>query len=239
MPRTEDAFGQFVSKKAYEICYALFRVASQVKHPNFADRLEGQGLDLLESAVNNDYRAVSVAVRAVEYLLRIGADVNIVNQSNAQVIIYELGQFDSAIAELDKPAEVLPVNLDNIFSQLPVLAENPRMSRSVINNEGKIEGTAQNQSQNEPKPFDAKEQNNGNGNGNNNHGNGIVKAAMRKSTILEIIRQNGNCHLKEIQDTLPNVSERTVRYDIQNLIEQGLVERLGNGGPATYYRNRT
>jgi DeoR/GlpR family transcriptional regulator of sugar metabolism len=61
---------------------------------------------------------------------------------------------------------------------------------------------------------------------------------MRQSAILERIRQNNNCRLKDVQEWLSDVSERTIRYDLQNLIGQGLVERLGNGGPATFYRIR-
>jgi len=35
---------------------------------------------------------------------------------------------------------------------------------------------------------------------------------------------------------LPNISERTIRYDLQTLLEQGLVERVGNAGPSVFYR---
>jgi len=66
---------------------------------------------------------------------------------------------------------------------------------------------------------------------------GVVKSAIRQSVILEKIRQIGNCRIKDIQDTLPDTSERTIRYDMQNLTKQGLVERVG-GGPSSYYRVR-
>ncbi len=229
MPRTEDVFSQFVSKKAYELCYALFRVASQVKHPSFADRLEERGLDLLESALNENCETAGLASRTIEYLLRMGVDVNILNSNNVQVIINELRQFNSAIAELKNSAKVAAtVNLDDVFSKLPVPTENHRTSQSVVQ-EKRGEEMAHGQNQNESSHVHANGENNGNG-------NGMVKSAMRKSAILEIIRQNSTCRLKNIQDTLPDASERTIRYDIQNLIEQGLIERIGNGGPATHYK---
>ena len=49
-------FNQFVSKKAYEICYALFRIASSLKQRSFASHLEDQGLSLLKSAAEEDYK---------------------------------------------------------------------------------------------------------------------------------------------------------------------------------------
>jgi len=42
--------------------------------------------------------------------------------------------------------------------------------------------------------------------------------------------------MKDIQEYLPESSERTIRYDLQDLVEQGVIERIGNGGPATFYR---
>lgn len=35
---------------------------------------------------------------------------------------------------------------------------------------------------------------------------------------------------------LGSVSERTLRYDLQRLVEQGKIVRVGSGGPGTYYR---
>lgn len=57
----------------------------------------------------------------------------------------------------------------------------------------------------------------------------------RQLKILEIVRELADCSLKDIQDRLPDVSERTVRYDIQTLLDSGKVQRVGNGGPGTFY----
>ncbi|TSD02778.1 MAG: hypothetical protein Athens071426_386, partial [Parcubacteria group bacterium Athens0714_26] len=83
-------------------------------------------------------------------------------------------------------------------------------------------------------------------NGNNNLDGGIT---IRQNTIVEKIRQfntrqsvnndsaiaesNGNetlpqgvCRLKDILILFPEVSERTLRYDLQRLCEQGVIERV-------------
>ncbi len=65
-----------------------------------------------------------------------------------------------------------------------------------------------------------------------------AKAAMRQAAILEKIRQSGNCRIKDIQELLPDCSERTIRYDLQTLLEQNHIERVGGGGPAVLYRIR-
>ena len=69
-----------------------------------------------------------------------------------------------------------------------------------------------------------------------NNINGILKSAIRQTAILDRIRQTGNCRLKDIQEVLPEASERTIRYDLQTLLEQNLIERVGNAGPSVFYR---
>lgn len=63
-------------------------------------------------------------------------------------------------------------------------------------------------------------------------------AMIRQSAILGKIRQSSYCRLKDIQDLIPNSSERTLRYDLQKLIDQGSIERVGSGGPSSFYRVR-
>jgi hypothetical protein len=64
----------------------------------------------------------------------------------------------------------------------------------------------------------------------------FIKAEIRQSAILGKIRQSGNCRMKDLQDVLPGCSERTIRYDLQSLLEQKLIERIGNGGPSVFYQ---
>lgn len=71
---------------------------------------------------------------------------------------------------------------------------------------------------------------------NTESGNGL-SAAIRQSAIIEKIRQSENrqTQLKELLAAFPEVSERTMRYDLQKLCAQGLLERVGSGGPGSYY----
>ena len=57
----------------------------------------------------------------------------------------------------------------------------------------------------------------------------------RQAMILDKIRQSGNCRTSELHGVLPDLSERTLRYDLQRLVEQGKIER-GGAGPASWYR---
>ena len=59
--------------------------------------------------------------------------------------------------------------------------------------------------------------------------------------IYELIRQFGKesgngCRMRDLQESFTGVSERTIRYDLEKLIEMGLIERAGQSGPSTFYR---
>jgi hypothetical protein len=72
----------------------------------------------------------------------------------------------------------------------------------------------------------------------NNGMGGFLKSGMRQIAILDKIRQSGNCRMRDIQEILPDSSERTIRYDLESLMERRLIERMGNGGPSVSYRMR-
>lgn len=73
------------------------------------------------------------------------------------------------------------------------------------------------------------------GQSGNENGIGI---AIRQSAIINKIRSGNDdgCRLKDLTAEFPDVSERTLRYDLSKLCEQGIIERVGNGGPASHYR---
>ena len=219
-----DGANQSIIKKSYEICYALIRVGQSVQSKLFAERLEGNGLSLLEFSVKGEYgKAISVSA-ALEYLLRLGADAGLMSIHNSSIVCEELTNLNAAIAELMKAAKPSPINLDSVFSKLAITSdkENSHYIDSSLDKKDS------------PKSNNNKEA--GFHEVSINHSNNPIKAAMRQSAILERIRQSGNCRLKDLQEYFKDASERTIRYDIQDLVEKGLVDRLGNGGPSTYYR---
>lgn len=206
-------------------------MASYVKRGAFADHMEDHALRLVEFVIGSDYPKATLSLQTLNYLLKMGADVNVLNAANVETVSGELERLNAAMIEFGNSATVNPVDLGNIFSKttstIRVTEENTHVARSreLISKEEDVAWANE---------YEKNISHNGNGHENGN-GNGL-KAAMRQTAILERIRQNNNCRLKDVQESLPDVSERTLRYDLQNLIEKGLVERLGNGGPATYYR---
>jgi DeoR-like helix-turn-helix domain len=224
-------------KKAYEIGYAVFRMGAALSNAPFAESLERQALKLLNAAISGNGGDVLNTASALHYLIGFGEGVGLVHPGNAQTMRDELGELN-ALAAMPESAENEEVFLGDIFAekQEPLFSVstsgNPaigiRQSGNMESGNPAKDNPAKEPAirQNEP-PEDLPELKYGNN-----------ESGTRQSAILEKIRQSGNCRLKDLTEILPDISERTLRYDLQSLVEQNLVERVGAGGPAVFYRAR-
>lgn len=69
-------------------------------------------------------------------------------------------------------------------------------------------------------------------------GKELRKQRERQEAILEYLRKfPDGCRMRQISVEFADFSERTVRTDIQRLMDKGLVERVGSKtGPSSYFR---
>jgi len=64
-----------------------------------------------------------------------------------------------------------------------------------------------------------------------------IKISTRQQKILEILRQRGKAQVKDLKEILPEMSKRTLRRDFEKLLNQGLIERIGDKQD-TFYKLR-
>jgi hypothetical protein len=216
--------------KAYEVSYAIFRVAAKIAEKDFAEQLRVSGTALLAATAGEDYEAAGQSLHVMECLVKFAGDVNIIGTGNSDVLLREIYALNAAIDEAKKVPKADQLNVVEIFSskpeafvnrqpeaeQEPAIRPEPVMRQAALEREPAREVY-------EPEVPST-------------NINTILKSAIRQTAILERIRQSGNCRLKDIQEILPEASERTIRYDIQTLLEQDLIERVGIAGPSVYYR---
>ncbi len=229
-----------LSQKAVEICYALVRVAAQIRRPELRSRVEKQAFVFLESVSSGDYSNALNASSAISALLKIGQALYEVEAINVSVISGELEFVDAAMRQsiglegLPDWQRIFPES-GNSKNKPGNSANNSAIGRSMSDVRPPQQSASLPQSSNGHQTIvdaSAPEANGTNGNG--------FAATMRQSAILEKIRQsiNGQTQLKDIIAAFPEISERTMRYDLQKLCNQGLINRVGNGGPGSYYAMR-
>lgn len=226
---------QFLKDKAREISYALIRVAYYVKRDNLRFRLEALAVDLLENAAkaatNNsleNLNQLSEVVSSLDGLVRLGHSVYEIEPVNATILVRELDGFNSAIRQSGNPAAggnaELP-DLETFFNK------DLKSGQEFVKSEASSE--IFNDDSNSSGLVPIKEiKTNG------------LNTAIRQAAIVNRVKSGNHstdsgqvgCRLKDLLAEFTDVSERTLRYDLQRLCEQGIIERIGNGGPASYYR---
>ncbi len=221
-----DEVRQYLIAKSFEIGYAIVRASSQPKD-TLVSRLEENSMRLIEEAVRNDLVGMRVTLEVAEQLIRLGTEMGRIRASFAEVINQEIAEFKYYIYDLEKE-EVPEEHIADIFS-----AKAPRSNQEVDKRLDKNENwKEQIIIPSEPQaevPSELVERD----------FQGSDRIINRQSAIAERIRQLGNCHLKGLLEFFHGISERTLRYDLQKLVEQGIIERIGNGGPGTFYRIKT
>jgi predicted HTH transcriptional regulator len=244
---------EFIKEKAREISYVLIRVAFYVKRPELGARFESLAFELLDnvarvSVVNNN-QAISSAlstISSLDVMVRLAHSIYEIEPVNATIIIRELNSLNSAIRQFGKLDERLP-DLESLFSTMPVSNQSQVAAQVSFGNNSEAQTSAEDSSldayrspvsenisleelsapssSDEVRSVSTRE-------------NQSANIAVRQSAILEKIKLgNGTgLRLKDLLAAFPDVSERTIRYDLQKLCEGGTIERVGTGGPATYYR---
>ena len=215
---------QLSIKKAFEISYALIRLADTASGNDISAYLRRLGLDLLYSATMGEHANAQKALRAIEYMVRLAGSTGVVSSLNSEMVSEEangLYEHITKLVHVDGRNGEKELDLSLVFSKEGLLREEGDTSTKGA--DVPHEGGEQTERKSETN----------------------LASQERQVAILGRIRQSGNsvdgkkeCRMKDIQEMFPHISERTLRYDIQSLVEKGLVERVGLSGPATYYRAR-
>ncbi len=234
---SETGKERFILTKSYEIAYALFRIAGAMGERDFAERLRAAGAGVLEAAAVEDYARARTPLQAIEALVKFAGDVNMMTPANADLLLREIYVLDAAVIERMNATRAPAVDLSEVFSASSTEEPAPAVPAAE-----ESFAAFRNPAMREEPSHEAPAARGGNAayaaaNGNG-ESTGFMRADVRQATILDRIRQSGNCRIKDLQEALPGCSERTLRYDLQSLLERNLIERTGNGGPAVSYRMR-
>jgi len=62
----------------------------------------------------------------------------------------------------------------------------------------------------------------------------LIDARGRKEKILTFLQEKGQVQVWQVKQLLPEVSKRTLRRDFEDMLEQGLIERLGERNDTFY-----
>ncbi len=234
---------EILKTKAREICYVLVKVSFYIKRSELRQRLEWLAFQLLEDTAFATVDAgdkiglnqVLKNIAALDTLVRMGHSIYEIEPVNATILVRELDSFNSAIRQFGNLDQSLP-NLETFFATSLSMVPDKSPVEIVKAPEQSLVAASQIQEMQSKDNFSSVASPAGN---SNDYASGMKNMAIRQTAVVEKIKScpsASGCRLKDLTAEFPYVSERTLRYDLQRLAEQGIVQRFGNGGPASYYR---
>jgi len=248
-----------MEQKAKELCLAFMKIAVYMRRHELKRRFEAFALELLEKSALHDREGILRLITVLEHFVDFANTIYEIEPLNADILKAELSKLRMSVREIENKESFDKDLLPDITS---IFQDQQKLFDDQINREEKVQ-RKQKSSRNSEK---AEKAVNSNENieiaAKDNAAINLTKkniaanmnmalpqdkitdinddAAMRQSAIVERIRQSGNMpiYLKDIVNSFPKFSERTLRYDLQRLCSQGVIERVGAGGRNSYYKAR-
>ncbi len=227
----------FIKQRTFEISWAVFRVAVLVRQPKLKIELENAAIDLLVKPIEVQLQYIE----KLEQLVKLAEKIGEIKSINADVLYRELGNLQTVIEKVNGKSirqvqgkrQLPDVEIESIFSKPPMIID----KNNSINTSTNTSIFSANKSKRQIHSAILSQTANGNVNGNSYRQTANIE---RKSIILKNIQKSSeNLQFKDLIGILSGISERTVRNDIQQLCDEGAIERVGGGGPHSYYRLAT
>ncbi len=223
----DKAIKRNIPDHAREISFAAFRVSALIEQTALRAALESAAIDLAVKSVLGGEAAIA-SVNALEQLVRLSEAIGEIKPLNGKVLVRELSDLRSEIGQSVRKEDEVDLgdmfgNSDNDKGVGDVLVK----TDTAIVLERPAADTKPKQS--EPIKF------------NKPASLEVNQAGNRQSAILQFVRGLPNgCRMKDLIEKFPNVSERTLRNDLQTLVYCGSIERFGAvQGPFSYYRAKS
>ncbi len=220
-------------------------MAFYVKRPELRSKFESLAFELLDvsakASIENDSRTITTAlsvISSLDAMVRLAHSIYEIEPVNATILVRELDNLNSAIRQFGKLDEKSP-DIESLFSVMPMPDQvSAPVSFRDISSEDNNDASLDAYRSSNDQQVSLDQLSNPNSEVKVTRENQSANIAVRQSAILNKIKiGNGSgARLKDLLAEFPDVSERTIRYDLQKLCDGGSVERVGNGGPATYYR---
>lgn len=215
-------------REAENICLVLIKTIASVRRSEMRQRIERLVFDLLDTSAMGNIEEKLIILARLERFLRFGIMIYEIEPMNGRHVIEDIEKLRQRISLADQFGN----EFGNQGNPLPLSQKSVKTEQDAPS---KKSSPLKDTGQKEEKKSEGK---------NADHRNEEEEAdnsAMRQSAIMDIIRQSGNKRIssKELIAAFPDISQRTLRYDLQKLCRQGIIVRIGEGGPNTAYEMRS
>ena len=224
-------------RKAQELAFALIKVAGYIRRTELRHRIEKFAYHLIETVSVKDTAAALEAVAALRNFVLLGKNLYEIETNNARILDREMEALEIELTRHAPAAE--PIDVSSYFSvKLPVRSKEKNKPEKVQLHPTKapeeiVIDEAEIGSEEITPGIDTVVDNRASDAAHLHEGSGEA----REDKILAMITatESGKLQLRDFIAAFPDVSERTIRYDLKHLADSGKIERQGSGGPSNFY----
>lgn len=206
--------------KAQELSFALIKVSGYIRRVGLRQSIENLTYRMLESVSFGSPEDAHPALLAIRQFVELGKNLYEIETNNSRILVREI---DNLIFEIKKAGSTFAdLNLESVFTQkLPVNVNKRKVEKEapseIVIDESEIGNEAIELGKEGQLP--------------------MYTANERQEKMLGMIKsaENRRLQLKDFIAGFPEVSERTLRYDLKNLCDAGKLVRGGEGGPGSFY----
>ncbi len=246
-----------LKEEVNSLSLAIFKVAESVDNSYLRERIEVRVVDLIEAYFGNNDDLLVCNSAILRSLVSLASKLGFISEQNRRVIADKLYDFEyiadsKEAGEVDAESIINSRNKENEEGMdikevienkeeemMPVFSGDVSLSSDEFSIEDKekfIGSEAEDELPNLESGNVSSEDNSVTTRGDQKSARS--KADERKEKMLETVRREGICFLRDLVAVFPNCSERTLRYDLEKLIAEGRVEKIGSSGPGTFYRSK-
>lgn len=210
----------------------VVKVAALTRRVEFRHRLERLAFAMLEEAAGRNFEALTATSAVLEELVTLGRAIYEIEPMNAEFLTQELRSLTAFVRE--SYGVVSPQDVADAWGKPTgkLLADGLQNSEYVAVPRGKM---PEYKREIESAMLSGNESGKASG---KISGNADSDPAIRQLKIAETLKAiDRPVQMREIMSAFQGLSERTIRYDLQKLCQQGIVGKAGSG-PSTYYKHQ-
>jgi hypothetical protein len=113
--KEERKIEKIISKKAFEIAYALCRLAQILKNENFSQNFESQALKILNFSIQKDFDNLKTSLLNLEYFIHLAVELNILKMNLAEILLDEINGLNKYIIEAEEEILLSQSEIENIL----------------------------------------------------------------------------------------------------------------------------
>ncbi len=245
---TPQNFSTFIHR-SFIFSRACLQVSTVVVDRYVADLMRKHALSFLEGVSFQHFSVASSELVFLSHLIQLSSDLHLIHVDNASTLASESDALQKDIQRLLAsqqslqndmiPVSVVPLSLRTDVAGSVIPDSNSSTSVGDLVNSEKNGNLSEVNRPTVNDSVDSSDRRVGGVAVSEFADDNSSDSDKRQTAILSKIQELGNCRLKDLIEYLPNVSERTIRYDLQKLTDSGVIERVGGGGPFSFYRSKS